>query len=97
MTSNIIEALVSINRLAAFFAADELQADARELAPAPARLAPGDEVLCVAGGAFAWSRGAASPTLEDVDLRVRKGELVGVLGRVGAGKVRGPLERGARG
>ncbi|KIP05505.1 hypothetical protein PHLGIDRAFT_128871 [Phlebiopsis gigantea 11061_1 CR5-6] len=81
VTSNIIEALVSTNRLSAFFAADELQVDAREVALAHARLAAGDEVLCIAGGAFAWSRDAVSPTLEDVDLRVRKGELVGVLGR----------------
>ena len=38
-------------------------------------------------GEFRWSKSAPVPTLEDVNLSVRKGELVGVLGRVGAGKV----------
>ena len=28
-----------------------------------------------------------TPTLEDINLTVRKGELIGILGRVGAGKV----------
>ena len=36
---------------------------------------------------FAWSDNATSPTLEGITLTVRKGELVGVFGRVGAGKV----------
>ena len=36
---------------------------------------------------LAWSDNAASPTLEGITLTVRMGELVGVFGRVGAGKV----------
>lgn len=51
------------------------------------RLEIGDEVLSIVGGEFSWTKDAASPTLEDVNLTVKKGELVGVLGRVGAGKV----------
>ena len=45
-------------------------------------------MLSITNGEFAWSKNFASPTLEDVNLSVRKGELVGILGRVGAGKVR---------
>ena len=44
VTSNIIEALVSINRLSAFFAADELQPDAREVVRTERRLEVGDGV-----------------------------------------------------
>lgn len=87
MTSNIIEALVSVNRLSAFLNADELQPDARYVSKAKPALDVGDEVLSIANGEFAWSKTATSPILEDINLTVRKGELVGILGRVGAGKV----------
>ena len=39
------------------------------------------------GASFTWSSNDSSPTLESVDLTVKKGELVGIFGRVGAGKV----------
>ncbi|OCH93693.1 metal resistance protein YCF1 [Obba rivulosa] len=85
VTSNIIEALVSVKRLSAFLAADELQPDARELNE-DVKLDIGDEVVSIQHGEFAWTKDAVSPTLDDINLTVRKGELVGVLGRVGAGK-----------
>jgi ABC-type methionine transport system ATPase subunit len=44
-------------------------------------------VLDIKDGEFAWSKDAQSPTLEDINLVVRKGELTGIIGRVGAGKV----------
>ncbi|KAI0725334.1 metal resistance protein YCF1 [Fomitopsis betulina] len=85
VTSNIIEALVSVRRLADFLDADELQGDARELVT-NAKLQLGDEVLAIENGEFCWSKEASQPTLEDINLAVRKGDLVGILGRVGAGK-----------
>ncbi|EMD38835.1 hypothetical protein CERSUDRAFT_92869 [Gelatoporia subvermispora B] len=85
VTSNIIEALVSVKRLSAFLAADELQPDARELKE-DVKLDIGDEVISIQHGEFAWTKDAVSPTLDDINLTVRKGELVGILGRVGAGK-----------
>ena len=39
------------------------------------------------GASFTWSGNDVSPTLEGVDLTAKKGELVGIFGRVGAGKV----------
>ena len=87
VTSNVIEALVSVNRLSAFLAADELQVDARYISKTKPNLETGDQVLSITNGEFAWSQTATSPTLEDVNLTVKKGELVGVMGRVGAGKV----------
>lgn len=85
VTSNIIEAMVSVKRLSEFLAADELQPDARQTIKGN-KLEIGDEVVTIRGGEFFWNKDAATPTLEDVNLTVRKGELVGVLGRVGAGK-----------
>ncbi|KAJ7583390.1 ABC transporter type 1, transmembrane domain-containing protein [Mycena floridula] len=71
--SNIIEAIVSLQRLNEFLDADELQADARK-------------VLSIKNADFSWSKAAIEPTLEDINLTVKKGELVGILGRVGCGK-----------
>ncbi|CCL99693.1 uncharacterized protein FIBRA_01714 [Fibroporia radiculosa] len=85
VTSNIIEALVSVNRLSDFLAADELQPDAREMITTK-KLEIGDEIVSIANGEFYWSKDAPSPTLEGINLSLRKGELVGILGRVGAGK-----------
>ncbi|KZT65750.1 multidrug resistance-associated ABC transporter [Daedalea quercina L-15889] len=85
VTSNIIEALVSVRRMSEFLSADELQPDARELIT-NSKLQLGDEVLAIENGEFYWNKDAPQPTLEDIELTVRKGELVGVLGRVGAGK-----------
>jgi ATP-binding cassette, subfamily C (CFTR/MRP), member 1 len=46
------------------------------------------QVLEINDGEFTWSKDAQSPTLEGINLIVRKGELTGIVGRVGAGKVR---------
>ena len=78
---------MSINRLSSYLNASELQPDARKVV-AVDKLQVGDVVLEIKNGTFTWSSKAASPTIEDINLTVRKGELVGVLGRVGAGKVR---------
>ncbi|RPD60042.1 metal resistance protein YCF1 [Lentinus tigrinus ALCF2SS1-7] len=86
VTSNIIEALVSVKRLSDFFHADELQPDVRQVVDSSADLDEGDVVVSVTNGDFSWNKNAVSPTLEGINLTVRKGELVGVLGRVGAGK-----------
>jgi ATP-binding cassette, subfamily C (CFTR/MRP), member 1 len=88
VTSNIIEAMVSVKRLADFLDASELQPDARTLIQS-ADPQQGDEVLSIKKGDFSWSSSAVEPTLEDINISVKKGELLGIFGRVGAGKVRG--------
>ncbi|KAK0497158.1 P-loop containing nucleoside triphosphate hydrolase protein [Armillaria luteobubalina] len=85
VTSNLIEAIVSIRRLSDFLEADELQADARKLIEKP-NLQRGDTVLSVRNADFSWSAEAIQPILEDINLTVRKGELLGILGKVGCGK-----------
>lgn len=84
--STIMEALVSVNRLSDFLRAEELQKDAvTRIEKHPSCI--GEEVLSIKGGDFQWAKNGIQPTLEGIDLTVRKGELVGILGRVGAGKV----------
>ena len=86
VTSNIIEAVVSIKRLSSFLNANELQPDARTFEPVE-KLRKGDTVVTIKNGTFTWSSKTISPTLENIEMTVRKGELVGVMGKVGAGKV----------
>jgi ATP-binding cassette subfamily C (CFTR/MRP) protein 1 len=92
--------------LSEFLKADELQPGARNLVMKTLRegdevycrflifafrntdMSP--QVLSIANGEFSWSKQAAVPTLENVNLTVKKGELWGVFGRVGAGKVVNP-------
>ncbi|KAJ7623378.1 P-loop containing nucleoside triphosphate hydrolase protein [Roridomyces roridus] len=83
--SNVIEAIVSVRRLSIFFRAAELQTDARQIIHKP-DLRQGDEVLTIKDADFRWNSTDVVPTLENINLVVRKGELTGVLGRVGAGK-----------
>lgn len=90
--------MVSVERLSNFLNSAELQADARTILPPPppsgessvgikTALERGDTVLSIRGGEFRWSKDAVESTLEDINLEVKTGELLGVLGRVGAGKV----------
>ncbi len=51
------------------------------------RLVTASQVLEIKDGEFSWSKNAPSPTLEGINLVARKGELTGIVGRVGAGKV----------
>ncbi|KAF7309660.1 hypothetical protein MIND_00337100 [Mycena indigotica] len=83
--SSIIESMVSVKRLSDFFAASELQPDARELVHKP-NLEIGDEVLSISNAEFCWDSKQVVPTLENIDLVSRKGQLTAVMGRVGAGK-----------
>ena len=50
-------------------------------------LVTASQVLEIKAGEFSWSKNAPSPTLEGINLVARKGELTGIVGRVGAGKV----------
>lgn len=84
--SNLVEAVVSVNRITSFLDSDELQTDARNVI-LKKNLQNGDEVLSITNGEFFWSKDNKEPTLEDINLTARKGELTAVLGQVGAGKV----------
>ena len=83
--SNLVEAIVSVKRISSFLDSDELQTDARNLFLKD-NIQTGDEVLSITNGEFFWSKDGKEPTLQDINLTARKGELTAILGSVGAGK-----------
>jgi ABC-type multidrug transport system fused ATPase/permease subunit len=103
LTNQAIEGLVSARRLKAFLDGDELQLDARDVRLNPNLVAgdvvcceygftgtclvTAPQVLEIKDGEFNWSKEAPTPTIEGINLVARKGELTGIVGRVGAGKV----------
>ena len=82
--TSIIEASVAVGRLTDYLTAEELQADAISLKDAAVNM--GDESLRVRGATFTWNRNESRNCLEDVSFTAHKGELMCVVGRVGAGK-----------
>ena len=94
VTTSLISASVSVSRMRKFLLAPELQTDARTIStPAEdsSTMITEDDMndkhaVSIKGGEFKWSREAVESTLEDIDLEVKMGELIGVFGRVGCGK-----------
>ncbi|CAE6455011.1 unnamed protein product [Rhizoctonia solani] len=84
ITSQLVEAAVSITRLREFLLSEEVKADLRIVDLA--EVVEGGTVLEIKGADFKWSKTTGVPTLEYINLTVRKGELIGVLGSVGSGK-----------
>ncbi|WRT65913.1 uncharacterized protein IL334_002864 [Kwoniella shivajii] len=88
--NSIIEASVSLGRLENFLSGEELDPDARKvISPSEdPQGGPknGDTVVSIKDGEFKWLASADQPTLENIDLQVKKGELFAVIGRVGDGK-----------
>ena len=93
IVSMFLQTQVSAERLAAFFDAEELDPDARQVVPIadgaerPAgEVAAPEHIVELRNASFAWSQEQTTPVLSDISLTLRPGELVGVLGRVGDGK-----------
>ncbi|KAI0233416.1 hypothetical protein L0F63_003025, partial [Massospora cicadina] len=81
--TSVVEAAVSVKRIHRFLTAEELDPAAVDRQPLP--LDPKVPAIEIHSGSFSWlvERG---PTLRDLHLKVKRGELFGVVGRVGAGK-----------
>lgn len=83
--SSLVEAYVSVDRLSEYLGGKELQEGAVAIENA-ADIKEGDELVGVSHGDFSWSSAAVEPTLVDINLSLKKGELLAVVGRVGSGK-----------
>ncbi|RXK42573.1 metal resistance protein ycf1 [Tremella mesenterica] len=88
--NSIIEAVVSVARLEDFLAGEELDPTAREVISPDqdpqGEPMTGDVVVTIKGGEFRWLKDSPESILQDIDLTVKKGELLAVIGRVGDGK-----------
>ncbi|KEI41088.1 uncharacterized protein L969DRAFT_86336 [Mixia osmundae IAM 14324] len=82
-----VEAYVAVGRLTTFLSSKELQKDATEIEEVRGKLRAGDELVSIRQGEFSWSASAQnSSTLHDINLSLKKGELITIVGRVGSGK-----------
>jgi ATP-binding cassette, subfamily C (CFTR/MRP), member 1 len=82
--TSIVEALVAVERITGFLAAEELQPDAVRIEDAVTE--NGEESVRIRDGTFTWSKDEPRYALEDINFSARKGELSCIVGRVGAGK-----------
>ncbi|XP_055352814.1 LOW QUALITY PROTEIN: multidrug resistance-associated protein 1-like [Paramacrobiotus metropolitanus] len=81
--TSLVQARVSIDRMATFLTKEELDPDnVRLLAKTDPTVG---EAVLVKNGEFAWDQKDAS-TLQSVNVQVTPGQLVAVVGKVGAGK-----------
>ncbi|KAG1554327.1 hypothetical protein G6F51_000001 [Rhizopus arrhizus] len=86
--TSLIEASVSLYRIEKYLSAPELDPHAvtREdyrLVESYTAITP---LVEINHGEFKWCEEDAQPTLKNIDLKIKKGELTAVVGRVGAGK-----------
>ncbi|SCV73559.1 BQ2448_7485 [Microbotryum intermedium] len=87
--SSMVEAYVSVGRLGDFLTGKELQDGAVKIEnlSRSRTFQAGDELVSVVRGEFAWnSKSSTESILSDINLSVKKGELLAVVGRVGSGK-----------
>ncbi|ODM94820.1 Multidrug resistance-associated protein 1, partial [Orchesella cincta] len=80
MISTCIQAIVSIKRLSKYLNADELELDA--VSNSQSETNP----VVIQDGWFSWDKYSENFTLKDINLQVKEGQLVAILGGIGAGK-----------
>ncbi|KAI0214567.1 Multidrug resistance-associated protein 1 [Lamellibrachia satsuma] len=85
--TNMVEGFVSLGRIAQFLDLDENKDELSDevlLNSLPSEVEPTIDAIRVKDGTFSW--GADTQILNNVNLRVPKGALVAVVGKVGSGK-----------
>ncbi|CBI35971.3 unnamed protein product, partial [Vitis vinifera] len=80
--SVMIQAKISFERLNAFFLDDELKSEEMRRVTLP----NSDHSVVINGGNFSWEPESAVLTLRDINLGVKRGQILAVCGPVGAGK-----------
>ncbi|KRZ13593.1 Multidrug resistance-associated protein 1, partial [Trichinella zimbabwensis] len=80
LISFVVQALVSNKRIKRFLISEELNMDAVD------RNANQDDAIKVTDGEFAWDDTIERSTLQNINFSIKPGELVAVVGQVGAGK-----------
>lgn len=80
LVSQTVQVVVSNRRLKEFLVADEIVEYISKR-----RLDTVDKIIDVDSASLTWDL-TASPTLTDINVRIRKGSLIAIVGRVGVGK-----------
>ncbi|KAI5064759.1 hypothetical protein GOP47_0019454 [Adiantum capillus-veneris] len=75
------QAFISLKRLDKYFLSGELEGYVNRDSPRE----PGYSII-VENGHFTWDEEQPSPILQDINVKVRQGDLVAIVGTVGAGK-----------
>ncbi|CAM6108367.1 unnamed protein product [Calypogeia fissa] len=73
---------ISLERLERYLWSDELKSDAVQKLP----LGASEWAVSVEDGTFKWGADLETPNLHDIDLHVKPGSMVAVVGKVGMGK-----------
>ncbi|KAK6983295.1 Canalicular multispecific organic anion transporter 2 [Biomphalaria glabrata] len=76
----LIQAGVSITRIVGFFRQPDLSPDARTYDPRS------EDAIKIENGTFTWDNVMPEPTLKNINLKLKPGKLVAVVGTVGCGK-----------
>lgn len=84
LISSAIEAFVASQRIRDFLLLEERQPNAIIRFPAPTNV--GETALEIQKASFKWQKDSPGLVLENISLKIAKGELLCVVGRVGAGK-----------
>ncbi|XP_028401273.1 multidrug resistance-associated protein 1-like [Dendronephthya gigantea] len=79
MLMNLIQGLVSARRIATFLSLPELDSECIK------KTSETDDVISIVDGTFSWGENQ-SPVLKNINIHVKKGSLVAVVGQVGCGK-----------
>ncbi|XVF03647.1 hypothetical protein REPUB_Repub05bG0011100 [Reevesia pubescens] len=80
--SKIAQTKVSLDRIASFLRLDDLPPDVIEKLPRGSS----DTAIEIVDGNFSWDLSSSTATLNDINLKVRRGMRVAVCGTVGSGK-----------
>ncbi|GAB4844225.1 ATP-binding cassette sub- C member 9 [Ancistrocladus abbreviatus] len=78
----IAQAKVSTDRIASYLQEEEIQSSAIEFVPKDDTL----YAIDIVGGNFSWDPNSRSPTLDEIQLKVKRGMKVAICGTVGSGK-----------
>lgn len=82
LLSNIAQGKVSADRIAAYLQEDEIQRDAVEYVSK----GQSEFEVEIVNGKFSWNPESSSPTLDGIQLKMKKGMKVAICGTVGSGK-----------
>ncbi|XP_059143338.1 multidrug resistance-associated protein 1-like [Physella acuta] len=80
MVSFIVQAMVSLKRIGKFLRQDDLEADSVQYNSSA------EHAIKIHKGTFTWDKTHATPTLNNINLSIPDGQLIAVVGQVGAGK-----------